>query len=421
MKRLPAGVFLALGLAAAARADSPSTPASPTGCVECHLALDDSRMTPPAKAFSDDVHARAGLTCAACHGGDPKSQDQEIAHDPRRGFRGKPTPFQIPALCGDCHADAARMRQFNPTLRVDQLSEYRTSGHGKQLLKGNAKVATCESCHGAHGMLPVKDSRSPVYPTRVAQTCDRCHGDEPLMTAHRLPSDVYARYARSVHFEAMTKKGDLSAPTCNSCHGNHGAAPPQVASVANVCGTCHTIFADQFKNSPHGEAFAEMGLPGCVTCHENHEVVHPTDAFLADGAESKCAGCHEAGSAGAVAAAQMHADLRRLELETGEARSSLRVEAEAGMEVSRIEFDLSRAAEALTKARTDVHLFQASVVRKATEEGLTVAREAKTAAVRVRGEREFRRKGLFVSLGLILVAIAALVAKIRDVDRHRPR
>ena len=419
MRRLLAVAFLALGLAAAARADSPGTPAS-IGCVECHLALEDSRMTPPAKAFSDDVHARAGLTCAACHGGDPKSQDQEVAHDPRKGFRGKPTPLQIPALCGDCHADAARMRQFNPTLRVDQLSEYRTSGHGKKLLKGDPTVATCESCHGAHGVLPVKDSRSPVYPTRVAQTCNRCHGDGPLMAAHRLPSDVYARYAKSVHFEAMTKKGDLSAPTCNSCHGNHGAAPPQVASVANVCGTCHTIFADQFKNSPHREAFAEMGLPGCVTCHENHEIVHPTDAFLSDGAESKCASCHEAGTKGAVAAAQMYADLRRLELETGEARRSLRLEAEAGMEVSRIEFDLTGAAEALTKARTDVHLFQASVVRKTTEEGLAVARTAKAAAVRVRGEREFRRKGLFVSLGLILVAIVALVAKIRDVDRHRP-
>jgi hypothetical protein len=411
-------VLFALGLAAAARAQSPAPPAAST-CVDCHIALDDSRITPPAKIFPGDVHARAGLTCASCHGGDPKAEDQDVAHDPKKGFRGKPTALQIPSLCGDCHADAARMKQFNPALRTDQLSEYRTSGHGKKLVLGDATVATCASCHGAHGVLPVKDSRSPVYPIRVAQTCNRCHGDGALMAAHRLPSDVYAKYTRSVHFEAMTKKGDLSAPTCNSCHGNHGAAPPQVGSVANVCGTCHTSFAEQFRASPHRDAFAELGLPGCVTCHENHEILHPVDEFLSEGSQSKCESCHEAGSAGARAAAQMYDDLRRLERETREARLALRHEAEAGMEVSKVEFELARADEALTKARADVHLAQPAVVRKAAAEGLEIARTGKAAAARVHGEREFRRKGLFVSLALILVAIVALVATIRTLDRGR--
>lgn len=412
-------VLLAFGLAAAASAQSPATPPAASTCVDCHLALDDSRITPPAKAFPGDVHSRAGLTCASCHGGDPKAEDQDAAHDARKGFRGKPAPAQIPSLCGDCHADAARMRQFDPKLRVDQLSEYRTSGHGKALAKGDMAVATCASCHGAHGVLPVKDLRSPVHPTHVAQTCNHCHGDAALMAAHKLPSDVYAKYTRSVHFEALTKKGDLSAPTCNSCHGNHGAAPPQVASVANVCGTCHATFAEQFRASPHQNAFAELGLPGCVTCHENHEILHPVDAFLSDGPQSKCSSCHEAGSAGARAAAQMYDDLRGLERETREARLALRHEAEAGMEVSKVEFELSRADEALTKARADVHLAQPAVVRKAAAEGLGIARAGKAAAVRVRGEREFRRKGLFLSLGLILVAITALVVKIRTLDRRR--
>ena len=50
------------------------------------------------------------------------------------------------------------MKHFNPSERVDQLAEYRTSGHGKTLLRGDESVATCVSCHGAHGILPVKDS-----------------------------------------------------------------------------------------------------------------------------------------------------------------------------------------------------------------------------------------------------------------------
>ena len=66
------------------------------------------------------------------------------------------------------------------------------------------------------------------------------------MKKHNLPSDAYAKWATSVHFQARAK-GDASAPTCNSCHGNHGAAPPEVGSVANVCGTCHATFAEKLK------------------------------------------------------------------------------------------------------------------------------------------------------------------------------
>jgi cytochrome c553 len=417
--KLPTATALAVLLSASPARGAPPDPAPVSACVDCHLALDDPRLTPPATAFADDLHARAGFTCAACHGGDPKAEDQDAAHDRRKGFRGKPGPRDIPVLCGTCHGDAAVMKRYNPSLRVDQLVEYRTSGHGRALAKGDATVATCVSCHGAHGVLPVKDARSPVYPLRMAETCNRCHGDAGLMTAHKLPSDVYPQYQKSVHFETLTKKGDLSAPTCNSCHGNHGAAPPNVASVANVCGTCHSIFADQFKASPHEKPFAEMGLPGCVTCHENHAIVHPTDEFLADGADSKCASCHEPGTKGAEAAAAMYASLRRLHEDTAAAKAMLRIEAEAGMEVSKVQFELAQADEALTKARTDVHYFDPAAVQKAVAGGLAVTRSAVSAAVRIHGEREFRRKGLFASLGLILVAIAALAVKIRDLDRRR--
>ncbi len=116
----------------------------------------------------------------------------------------------------------------------------------------------------------------------------------------------------------------------------------------------------------------------------------------------------------------MHTALVRLQKETEAARTSLRREAEAGMEVSRAQFDLSRADEALTKARADVHLFQSFAVQQAVNAGLTVARKARQEGARLHREREFRRKGLFVSLGLIVVAITGLVLKIRDLDRRRP-
>jgi len=403
----------------------PAPPPTPVGpapaastCVDCHLALDDARLTPPAKALADDIHARSGFTCVSCHGGDASQSDQELAHDARKGFRGRIAAHDVPEVCGRCHSDAGLMKQFNPTLRVDQLAEYRSSGHGHALARGDAAVAQCASCHGAHGVLPVKDTRSPVSPTRVAQTCNRCHADAALMASHKLPSDVYAKYARSVHFRAR-EKGDLSAPSCNSCHGNHGAIPPEIGSVANVCGTCHAVFAEQFKLSPHAQAFKEMGLPGCVTCHENHEIVAPTDEFLGTGPSGKCTSCHEEGTAGAKTAAAMRQDLLQLAGETQAARDTVRRAAEAGMEVSRATFDLGRADDALVRARADVHLLRSAAVHEITDQGLMVARSAKASGVKALAERDYRRRGLLVSLGLIGVAVVALVMKIRDIDRER--
>jgi hypothetical protein len=240
------------------------------------------------------------------------------------------------------------------------------------------------------------------------------------MSAHKLPSDPYEKWARSVHYRARVEKADLSAPTCNSCHGNHGAAPPQVGSVANVCGTCHVTFADQFKLSPHWEPFKDMGLPGCVTCHENHEIVKPTEAFLAEGDQGKCSGCHESGSAGARAAASMRADLVALDGEIRRAGELVDRAAEAGMEVSKVRFDLVSATNSLTKARSQVHLFRPSAVHTAVAEGLTEARKAAAGGQARLRERDFRQRGLFVSLALILLSIAALMVRIRERSRSAP-
>jgi len=413
--------LLVLAVAAASRgANPPGGRVATSGCVDCHLGMDDDTVSPPARAFAHDVHAQAGFTCASCHGGDPAATDQEKAHDARLGFHGKFLPREVPALCGKCHADAALMKRFNPSLRVDQTSEYKTSQHGKKLAQGDTLVAQCASCHGAHGILPVKDSLSPVSPSKVAQTCNRCHGDPTRMARYHVASDVYALYTRSVHYKVRVEKGDTSAPTCNTCHGNHGATPPEVGSVANVCGTCHAAFADRFKASPHWEAFREMGLPGCVTCHSNHEIVKPSEAFLGPGPEGKCASCHEPGSKGALGAIAMHDAIETLANETQTARALLKKASEAGMEVSREQFDLSKADEALTKSRADVHGFQPAAVERDAAEGSKIARTARAAGLKALKGRDYRRRGLFLSLFLILGSIGALIFKIRQVDRENP-
>ena len=113
----------------------------------------------------------------------------------------------------------------------------------------------------------------------------QCHSDKKLMAGRTfkgkpLPCDEYAKWSASVHGVALLKKGDFSAPSCNNCHGNHGAAPPQTDSVANACGTCHGKIAKLFEDTKMRHTFEKEGLPGCATCHSNHEIRQPSDDFL---------------------------------------------------------------------------------------------------------------------------------------------
>jgi len=302
-----------------------------TSCTVCHSneVLFESGAD-LAKHFGSDVHAEAGLSCHDCHGGnpaldladDPDAMDESFGPHPYTGVPGRD---KIPGMCGGCHSDAAYMRRFNPSPRVDQETEYWTSQHGMALAGGDLEVAVCTDCHAVHSMQRVSSPDSKVYPTRVADTCNACHGDAQLMAGRTGPSglpipiDPYARWRTSVHAAALLEREDLSAPTCNDCHGNHGAAPPGLDSVGYVCGQCHNREAELFRASPkhdaferHNELLAEVGPDGCAachdapqsnvkmrsltecsTCHGNHGIVRPTIAMFSGLPRTPCEFCHE--------------------------------------------------------------------------------------------------------------------------------
>jgi hypothetical protein len=392
--------------------------AAKDNCAACHLEIGDERLAGPAKAFDEDIHKAKGFGCVDCHGGDAHEQGME-AMSPAKGFIGKPKHAQIPQLCGRCHSDAQFMKRYNPALRVDQVTEYQTSVHGRRLREFNdPKVAVCVSCHPAHSIRPPSDPKSTVYPLHVADTCGRCHADATYMAEYKIPTDQLAKYKTSIHWKTMSVKGDLSAPTCNSCHGNHGATPPGITWVGNVCGQCHSVMADLFKKSVHAKAFAEMGSPGCATCHENHAIHEASDAMLGLGDKAVCSTCHSQDDKGGKGAVEMRASIDSLASEFDKARAVLGRAEHAGMEVSQGQFDLNGAREALVKARTAIHGFDPAAVRQEVGPGIGIAQKAYERGVRAMDELGFRRKGLGVSLVIIVVLIAGLVMKIRQVDRR---
>jgi len=385
-------------------------------CLDCHAGLPDALGVTQAK-FSQDIHAQKGLTCVSCHGGDPTSNDPDKAMSPKAGWKGTIDRKQVPQLCGSCHSDPAYIRQFNPSLRTDQLGQYHTSVHGKRLVAGDAKVAVCTDCHSVHDLRAPSDPRSTVNPVNVAGTCTRCHSDANYMKGYSIPTDQFAQYSSSVHHQALVVRGDLSAPTCPTCHGNHGAAPPGVDKVQNVCSNCHAFQDQMYEKSPHKKAFQEASLPGCVVCHGNHGIAHPTDAELGTGPDAICVRCHTPEDKGDQARAVLQANLIRLDQAIKSADQLLGLAERSGMEVSEARLSQDQARDSLTKARVTIHAFRTDLVDQDIQVGLKIAAKNLQAGKEAMVERNRRRAGLVVSLmaiGMVLTGLRMYIKKIES-------
>jgi predicted CXXCH cytochrome family protein len=389
--------------------------ASKDTCLDCHSLLEDS-LAQPAQAFANDIHRQYGFTCAGCHGGDPTSEDPEVSMSAAKGFRGKIGRQQTPEMCARCHSDAELMHRYKPQQRVDQLAQYRTSIHGQRLAGGDGNVANCVDCHSVHDIREVRHALSPVHPLRLPKTCARCHADAQHMQSYNIPTDQLAKYERSVHWQAVTERRDLSAPTCATCHGNHGATPPGVASVENVCGSCHVVFQRLFDESPHKQAFEAMGLAACIVCHSNHEIAAPAEAALGVSEGAVCLNCHSQGEAAYQTAAAMRERLDELRVALLSSQAILETAEQSGMEVSQGQIELSSAHEALVKARVQVHAFRREAVEEAVTEGLAQAHSGYETGRQALAERDFRRKGLAVSLLTIVLTMAGLWLAVRHIE-----
>lgn len=458
-------------------------------CFECHEALGDR----PSVLFKRDVHFAKGISCADCHGGNPKAEEMDKGMDTAAGFIGVPRgdaisercarchsdsarmkafgsslptnqwdllqtsvhgklaitgkehiaqcttchnahgivpvknprspvyPLNVVKTCASCHANAALMRSYNPSLPVDQLEKYRTSVHGMRNAKGDAKTAECASCHGSHDIRSAKDVKSKVYPTNLPATCSTCHSDPEYMKAYDIPTDQYGKFVKSVHGVALLQKKDVGAPSCNDCHGNHGATPPGVESISKVCGTCHALNADLFSASPHKQAFDALQLPECETCHGNHEIVAATDELLGTAPEAVCSRCHSATDRpkGFAVAAIMRHLTDSLEASESEARALIEEAEQKGMEVGEPKFKLRDARQARLEARTMVHAFNEQKFRETIGKGLIAAAFVASEGRAAIEEYYFRRIGLGISTLIITVLAVSLYLFIRRLESRQ--
>jgi len=176
------------------------------------------------------------------------------------------------------------------------------------------------------------------------------------------------------------------------------------------------VMADYFAASPHSAVFTRLGVPGCALCHGNHQVQAASDTLLGVGEGSVCSRCHVEGVGGGIVAAAMRARVDSLRAAYGFADSLLQRAERAGMEVSQARFDLSGAQTALVQAQAAIHAFELDSVAHHADEGLQVAAAAVERGHGALGELRFRRVGLTVSTGLILLLIIGVILKIRQIE-----
>jgi cytochrome b subunit of formate dehydrogenase len=291
-------------------------------CKDCHGTHGVRGMHP------SDSGARASLlvdSCGRCH--EAESADYRASEHGRNAIAGvghAPScvschekgvvPDGQPAgsaelkiaqekLCLSCHLDDPIVRgRMGPG--VGFISAYERSVHGAALLGGNADAANCVDCHGSHEMKRGRDPSSRVSKERIPETCAKCH------------REIAEVYAGSVHGVAA-KKGNVAAPVCTDCHGEHDIlrhtdprSPVAAGNVsAMVCSPCHSsvrmgekygLATDRFKtfsDSYHGLAIrgGSVEAANCASCHGTHDIrpsSDPASSVNLANLSSTCGKCH---------------------------------------------------------------------------------------------------------------------------------
>jgi cytochrome c553 len=241
------------------------------------------------------------------------------------------------------------------------------------------------------------------------------------MKGRTVPTDQYTLYQTSVHGIALLQKGDLSAPACNNCHGNHGAVPPNTRDISRVCGNCHGREGELFEASKVKEVLELEGKRGCVTCHGNHGVQRPTDAMVGLSGEGVCGRCHEHGSAGEQAAATIVPAFHTLKDRIARADSLLDRVEQLGMPSAKGRDLLRQADDQVVAARATLHSFDSKQIMAVVASGTGFANQAVDAGEWALRDWRQRRVGMALSLIAIVVLIGLLLIKIRSLENSEHR
>jgi hypothetical protein len=161
-------------------------------CVQCH----ESQNLPISLGHSFDEwrassHARAGIGCEKCHGGDASATDQSTAHrnvEPASDVQSMVHTSRLVTTCGTCHPK--EREAYEQTVHARQVSD-RQGG------------ATCSTCHGSM-------ATSLPSPADLRSRCAVCH-DKPVLAQEALSVLAAAKVQLFRTRRAIQAVGDKDA------------------------------------------------------------------------------------------------------------------------------------------------------------------------------------------------------------------
>jgi hypothetical protein len=125
-------------------ASNPIESKAEENCLQCH----------GSQRLSIEGSIHQFLSCTSCH-----TDITDFPHPPGASFSKK----EIVITCTKCHKGIVQ-------------ESYTESFHGKAVLLGSVKSATCTDCHGYHDILSSNNPASKVSKENTPETCANCHG-----------------------------------------------------------------------------------------------------------------------------------------------------------------------------------------------------------------------------------------------------
>lgn len=256
-----------------------AVPGAEDECLDCHESkqissleikklkqdLDPEAWPINLTLFEGSIHA--DLECMDCH------VDADMDHEDE-GLE--------PVNCSECHEEA--QEHFNMGI------------HSRSKLPDGSGV-TCSSCHGTHDILESKNPQSRTFATRIPETCITCHQGDSKRDA--------SQFYDSVHYKALTEAGLIVSANCVSCHDSHDIrrrndldSPVNRFKVGETCSKCHEGAFEDWKASAHGQAFldGDLDAPVCTNCHGEHGIRSRIDPLSnvnpLNVSEVTCTPCH---------------------------------------------------------------------------------------------------------------------------------
>lgn len=271
-------------------------------CSHCHT--DFTQETHPKRRFKSLAQYRARLSaiCRACH-----TPEQLAGRPVHAGLLRKEAGGEV-AICTECH-DAHAAAAVTGGKSFASEKQYCMSCHQYALslacrngdkiplkvdiaaLETNAHAQIrCSDCHYGfsseeHPKRAFRSRRD--YTIASSESCRRCHFDK------------YTKTLDSVHYSILSR-GNLSAPVCIDCHGDHGVARVSHGVRGRMvttqkCRRCHEAIYEVYARSVHGKALINeqnQDVPICIDCHTAHDIKNPLALDYHERIPQMCGNCH---------------------------------------------------------------------------------------------------------------------------------